>query len=273
VVPLYAMLVTKDDADVIVEVLDHALAFCDKVIQLDNCSTDGTWELVAEVAAAHPGRVVQLRQFDEAFYDGIRAEIYNAFHRELGDGWWMMFAPDEMMDGDPRPLLAEAQQAGCDAVICWMAQFVFTGADRRRWEAGEVDPAAPIRSRIRSYRVDWREFRFFRNDPTRRWDDPDLYLPRPEATWRVHRRHGMLLHYQFRSPGQIQHRIDLRHGRFPHVTSPEWTDYVKPAWKYSTYRGGPIRTTGFWYWARRIRQKWEQVRGTRGPDSGLRRAA
>ena len=272
-VRLYAMLVTKDDADVIVEVVEHALGFCDKIVQLDNCSSDGTWELVAEVSARHPGRVVQLRQFDEPFYDGIRSEIYNAFHTELGDGWWMMLAPDEMMDGDPRPRLAEAEAAGADAVMCWMAQFVFTDADRRRWESGRVDATAPIRARIRSYRVDWREFRFFRNDPDRGWDDPDLYLPRPEAEWAVHRRLGMLLHYQYRTPEQIQHRIDLRYGRFAHVASPDWTDYVRPAWRYSAYRGGPIRTTGAWYWALRIRQKWEQLRGAGAPDSAVKRAS
>ena len=39
-------------------------------------------ELVAEVSARHPGRVVQLRPFDEPFYDGIRSAIYNAFPEE-----------------------------------------------------------------------------------------------------------------------------------------------------------------------------------------------
>ena len=115
-------------------------------------------------------------------------------------------------------------------------------------------------------------FRFFRNDPDLVWDDPDGYLPRPEATWTVHRRLGMLLHHQFRSPDQIRRRIELRYGRFPHVTSPEWTDYVKPAWKYSTYRGGAIRTTGVWFYARQIRRKVEQRLGRRGPAGGLKKS-
>ena len=223
--------------------------------------------------SAHPGRIVQLRQFDEPFYDGIRAEIYNAYREELGSGWWMMLAPDEFMVGDPRPLLAEAQAAGADAVMCWMAQFVFTDHDRRRWEEGLVDPSQSVRERIRSYRVDWREYRFFRNDPALAWDDPDLYVPRPESEWTEHRRLGMLLHYQFRSPDQIRRRIELRYGRFRHVVSPDWTDYVKPWWKYSTYRGGGIRTTGAWYYARRIRQKAEVLLGRRGSGAGVQQAA
>jgi hypothetical protein len=270
---LYAMLVTKDDADVVVEIVDHALGFCDKIIQLDNCSTDGTWERVGELAIAHPDRIVQLRQFDESFYDGIRAEIYNAFRAELGDGWWLMLAPDEFLVGDPRPMLADAAASGADAVMCWMAQFVFTDRDRRRWEDGLVDPNEPIGRRVRSYRVDWREFRLFRNDPELEWDDPDLYLPRPESTWTLHRTQGMILHYQFRSPDQIRRRIELRYGRFPHVTSPEWTDYVKPWWKYSIYRGGAIRTSGFWYYARRIRQRVEMKLGRRAPSGGIPKAS
>ena len=153
-----------------------------------------------------------------------------------------------------------------------MAQFVFTDHDRRRWEEGLVDPGQPIRQRIRSYRVDWREFRFFRNDPMVVWDDHDLYVPRPTPEWTVHRRLGMLLHYQFRSPDQIRRRIELRYGRFRHVTSPEWTDYVKPWWKYSTYRGGGIRTTGGWYYARRVRQKVESLLGRRAPGAGVQKA-
>ncbi len=112
----------------IVEVVRHAATFCDKIVHLDNCSTDGTWELVGELEAEDPDRFVRLRQFDEPFYDGIRAEVYNAYRDELGDGWWMMLDSDEMMDHDPRPLLAEAAAAGDDAVHCWLAQFVFTTA-------------------------------------------------------------------------------------------------------------------------------------------------
>jgi hypothetical protein len=270
---LYAILVTKDDADVIVEVVRHAASFCDKIIQLDNCSTDGTWELMGELEAEEPDRFVRLRQFDEPFYDGIRAEIYNAYRHELGDGWWMMLAPDEMMDRDPRPLLAEAAAAGDDAVICWMAQFVFTSRDRRAWESGRIDPTAPITRRIRSYRVDWREPRFFRNDPEVVWEDPDLYLPRPDGTWSVHRRRGVLRHYQFRSPDQIQHRIDLRRGRFRHVTAQSWTEEVKAGWKYSTYRDRPIHTTGVWHYARRIRQMVQTRLGRRSPGSGVSRSS
>jgi hypothetical protein len=271
---LYAILVTKDDADVIVEVVRHAASFCDKIIQLDNCSTDGTWELMGELEAAEPDRFVRLRQFDEPFFDGIRAEVYNAYRTELGpDGWWMMLAPDELMDRDPRSWLREADGAGADALMCWMAQFVFTRGDRRRWEAGLVDPLAPVAQRIRSYRVDWREFRFFRNEPELEWVDPDLYLPKPEWDYRLHKGKGMLRHYQFRSPDQIQHRLDLRRGRFRHVTSQSWVDEVRPAWKYARYRGRPIRTTGAWFYARRVRQIVEERLGRRGAGRGVQRDA
>jgi hypothetical protein len=270
---LYAILVTKDDADVIVEVVRHAATFCDKIIQLDNCSTDGTWELMGELEAEDPDRFVRLRQFDEPFYDGIRAEVYNSYRQELGDGWWMMLAPDEMMDRDPRPLLADAAASGDDAVICWMAQFVFTSRDRRAWESGLVDPTAPVTRRVRSYRVDWREPRFFRNDPEAAWDDLDLYLPRPDSAWSIHRRRPVLRHYQFRSPDQIQHRLDLRRGRFRHVTAQSWTEEVKPRWKYSTYRDRPIHTTGVWHYARRLRQMIDTRLGRRSAGSGVKRSS
>ena len=49
------MLVTKDDADVLEESLEHALGFCDRVIAMDNCSTDGTWELLRREGGSTPG--------------------------------------------------------------------------------------------------------------------------------------------------------------------------------------------------------------------------
>jgi hypothetical protein len=83
----------------------------------------------------------------------------------------------------------------------------------------------------------------------------------------------VLRHYQFRSPDQIQHRLDLRRGRFRHVTSQSWTQEVKPRWKYSTYRDRPIHTTGVWHYARRVRQMIETRLGRRGPGSGVKQSS
>lgn len=101
------------------------------------------------------------------------------------------------------------------------------------------------------------------------WVEHDDRLPRPDSTWSVHRRHPVLRHYQFRSPDQIQHRLDVRRGRFRHVTSLSWTEEVKPAWKYSTYHDRPIHTTGVWHYARRVRQIIQTRLGRRAPGSGV----
>ena len=263
---MYGLLVTCDDFDVLPESLTHALSFCDKVIAMDNMSTDGTWEYLEAQAAALDGRVIAHRQFSERFYDGIRGELYNELHGELGEGWWMLFAADEFMVEDPRPLLREAEEAGCDAVFAWMAQFQFTTKDLAAYEAGLEDPSVSVRERRTYYRTDWREFRFVQNDPERPWEDDDCYLPRPIDEWRVHKRMAVLEHYQWRSPEQMQRRVDSRLGLFAHVNDSDWRQYVKPAWRYNRQRPGqPVKVVPAWQKLNRLRQEIQRLRsGTTG---------
>ena len=51
---IYSLLLVKNESDIIRESLLAAIKWSDKVIVMDNGSTDGTWEIVKEIATQYP---------------------------------------------------------------------------------------------------------------------------------------------------------------------------------------------------------------------------
>jgi hypothetical protein len=254
-VRLYGLGVVKDEADVLEQSIRHALRFCDRIVYLDNGSTDGSWELIQRLEAETGGRVVAFGQRTEPFHDAIRGLVYDEWHERLDpDDWWMQLDADEFVEGDPRPALRAAASRGHDRVRVWQAQFAFTDRDLAEWEAGRDDRARPIQERRRWYRADWRESRFWRNDPGRVWGGGASTHPswadRP-APWALVNRH-----YQNRDPEQMQRRIADRLDTFAHLRSADWRDYVEPSAELRHLgEGEAIRIDRHRFYARRIAQR------------------
>ncbi len=252
---LYGLLIARDEADVIAESLTHALGHCDKIICMDNGSNDRTWEIVRDMAAHHPGRVIAHKRLTEKFHDGLRAIAYNAFHQELGPrDWWLRLDADEFLNEHPAAVLAVADAEGADFVRAYQMTFALTDADVRAIERGDEDPARPIAERRRHYRVNWREYRLFRNDPAIAWDvNINPQFPQNLSKGRVASRAIFNRHYQHRDIAQVQARIAIRakNAAFAHVASEDWRNYVTPAGACHIYRPGapvafsPVRD--FWW--------------------------
>lgn len=243
-VKIYGLGLCKNEDDIVGSVVEHALGFCDKVIVLDNGSTDGSWQVITDLAERFPGRVVPFGPVDEPFFDGMRSKVWDAYFEELGeDGWWYYLDADEFLEGDPEPVLERALASGHDSVKGWIVQFRFTDVDLATWERGEEDISLPVQQRRLHYRTDWREYRFIRNFPVARWENPDSYLPRRALNPTKER--VFVRHYQFRDPDQIQKRTDARYNKtefFGHVTSPSWRDVVSPASRCAVHvEGRPFK--------------------------------
>lgn len=245
---IYGLGLCKNEDDVVGDAIEHALRFCDKVIVLDNGSTDRSFEVVQELERAHPGRVVAFGPVDEPFFDGMRSLVWDAFAAELGpDGWWYYLDADEFLEGDPIPVLERAAAGGFDSVKAWIVQFRFTELDLAEWERGGGAPppgqVVSVRDRLRHYRTDWREYRFLANRPVAPWQDRGSYLPRRELN--PTRERVFVRHYQYRDPVQMQKRIDTRVTQsefFDHVTRASWRDYVtSPRGTVVHVEGRPFR--------------------------------
>lgn len=100
---LVTALLVKDERDRYLErVLRRCLEFSDDVLVLDDGSTDGSPDLARELGCKvrHRGGPAMWGQEAPA-----RAELWDWGAEEAGDGWLLICDADQILHGDPRPLL------------------------------------------------------------------------------------------------------------------------------------------------------------------------
>ena len=105
---IYSLLLVKNEADVIAASLTDACRWSDKIIVIVNGSTDGTWEIVQQLAKSY-SQIVPWLRYEGAFHIGLRAKAFRAFRHELNkDDWWnVRLDADEFYQGDVRSFLAK----------------------------------------------------------------------------------------------------------------------------------------------------------------------
>lgn len=255
---LYGLMIARDEDDIIEQNVLHALKYCDKIIALDHMSTDETWAILKRLESQTDGKLVAYQRLDVPFSDGLRAIAYNAFHRELSkDDWWMRLDADEFVNEDPHIAMAQASKEGADFIRGDMVNFDVTDRDLEEIEAGRDTRSAPIELRRRYYRVNWREYRLFRNDPEVEWNVAiNRNFPQNLSSKLLCSKALFFRHYGDRDVAQMTKRIAKRIGspEFPHVQETEWRKYVKPAKNYHYYTpGAPIKYNPWIdFWPRRL---------------------
>lgn len=257
-VRIYAICLIKNEGDIIAECLVHALRFCDRIFVLDNGSTDGTWETVNSLAKQHPEIVIE-EQLLIPFRDGMRSIVYNKYHQELTDqDWWLRLDGDELLEGDPRNVLARANREKADFVTAWNLQFYYTDTDYKNWASEKEDLTRPVTERRRYYSINWREYRFFRNQSSQPWNE--AIAPQwPNGLKRACSQRIYNRHYPYRTPDQIKEKLLARfgHAQFRHVDSVDWKTKLLPSGQLNYYQEGkPPTINKFDYYLKRLRMIW-----------------
>jgi len=237
-----ALCVMKNEADVIAQTLRDALRWCDAVYVLDNGSDDGGWEIVQALALEDP-RIVPHARDTRRFTDDIRAVLYDAYSSEAREGdWWCRLDADEFYLDDPRVVLADVPQQ-CFSVWSASLSYYFTDVDAERWER---DPEAfadgvPVQDKCRYYLNHWSEPRFFRHLDALRWREGDGGYPAALWARQASPERILLRHFPYRSPEQIQRRLDARAAgaEFAHETVGGWADAVAGIRAHGAFLGGP----------------------------------
>jgi len=195
---------TKNEADVVEECLTDAARWSDRIYVYDGASTDGTWEKVQAMAAQN-GRIVAWKSDGCVFREGLRAEVFNAFRDECADGdWWCQLNADEFYVQDVRQFLAGVPKS--EHVVWGLnIQYYLTPKDVEGEPfAGEFHRD---RDRIRYYKAACAERRFFRHRAGLQWRESDAW---PHHLGVTHLELLHFRHYPYRSPQQIQTRLDVR---------------------------------------------------------------
>lgn len=201
---IFGIMIVKDEADVISPFLKHAEEWADRIFVYDNGSTDGTWELVQERAN---DIVVPWKRETIPFHNDLRSRVFNAFRHESsqGDWWCYRMDPDEFYADSPRKILPSVPER-YHSVARKAMNLSITREDIEEYDFTgdfEVD-VEHIRYMRRTAKL---ENRFFRYRESVRWEENGkctingLIWPQTMP----------VLHYQWRSPEQIQKRLEKKH--------------------------------------------------------------
>jgi glycosyltransferase involved in cell wall biosynthesis len=204
------------------------VAWADAIYVYDNGSDDGTWEIVHELAATSP-EIVPYRSEARPYSQALRKDLFEEYRARGSRGdWWCQLDADEFYIDDPRSFLAAVPEP-YDEVWSASFEYYFTDVDAARYaeDPGAYADDVPVVEKCRYYVNNWSEPRFFRDSARLAWYEggwPDRLGPAYPTRIR-------LKHFQYRSPEQIQKRLDTRReafarGSFLHEQFPEWKQSV-----------------------------------------------
>jgi len=199
---IHCIALTKNEEDVVGYCLTEAAKWADFIYVYDGQSTDGTWEIVKSLSSE---KIIPWKQDGKVFKEGLRAEVFDAFRNLATEGdWWLQLNVDEFHFSNIRSVLSN-MSGTTDFVWGVPIEYYLTPED-----AQTIDFALPIEatlSQLRYYRVDWSEPRCFRYRKRLVWNG--------DWAWPLHagitaKPRIFFKHYPYRSPRQIQTRLDVR---------------------------------------------------------------
>lgn len=248
---IHAICLVKNEGDVIAQTLRYASNFCSQIYVFDTGSTDDSWQQVEQSASEV---IVPFRHENVPFFDGLRAQIFNAVRDRLEVGDWIyILDADEFLAEDPRQAIRIAEQEGAQQIDTYQYNFHFTDADWQQHQRGLDSRERPITQRRRYYRFTNIEQRLFRIAADTVWhehtdaDNPHGFM-RPQGAKKLKKCSYRLpnCHYQYRDPEQIQLRMQTR--RAARETNPHnfihyqaldfdmnWQQYIIPSQQLNYY--------------------------------------
>lgn len=223
---IYAISLVKDEVDVVEYCLRSAARWAEKIIVYDNGSTDGTWELVQELAKENP-TIIAWQRNDKPFYEGLRGEAFDAFKHlaQEGDWWCFRLDSDEIYPEDPRPQLQQTPSK-YHVVAKESIEYVLSYEDMEQYDFTKLRPVNF--DNIRHYLHNtYTEVRFFRHRTRLEWE-PGRDMPKHIGIVSPYR--IKVQHFQYRSIPQMVKRIENRRIARTHGYT-NWEFAENPDWK------------------------------------------
>ena len=200
---IFGVAVMKNESDIVRPFLEHSSKWCDRIFVYDNGSTDGTWPIVQEMASAV---IVAWKSEDVPFHNSLRARVFNAFRNEAqpGDWWCYRLDADEFYIDNPREFLASVPERYHTVYRkCINYRISLEDAEQYQFTGDFAQDRQYLRYFLPKGGV---ERRFIRHREGLVWTEekglnytgvtcPDMILAQ---------------HFRWRSPQQIQKRLDSK---------------------------------------------------------------
>ena len=227
---IHALCIAKNEIDIIEQTLVKAINWCDFIYFFDNGSIDGTWERVLDLAKKNK-QIIPYKQEDCPFSDTLRSQIFNQYRANCSEGdWWCRLDADEIYIDNPSEFIAKIDM-NCNVITSATFHYYFTDRDLVLYEQ---DPSlyaddVPVENKCKYYLNNWSEIRLFKYSKNLIWQSDREWpsgLTGDACPVRIR-----LKNFQYRSPQQIQKRIETRReavyrGLFPHESQLDWKKMV-----------------------------------------------
>ncbi|BAY07248.1 glycosyltransferase family 2 protein [Calothrix sp. NIES-2098] len=198
---IHSICVVKNEVDIIGYCLEQASKWSDRIYIYDGASTDGTWEKVLSMQSE---QIIPWKQDGKVFQESLRGEVFNEFkHLAKPGDWWCHLDSDEFYVRSPREFLAKVSPF--NQVVWGIAiEYYLTSKDINLLDFRQ--PMSELLSALKFYKIENSEPRFFRHRDGLIWDNGSW----PKHMGVVNQERILYKHYKYRTPEQIQKRLDTR---------------------------------------------------------------
>lgn len=224
---IHGMCLVKNEDDIVAQTLIAAIEWCDFIYIFDNGSTDKTWEIVLSLSKQYE-QIIPYKQEDCVYSDFLRSQIFNHYKDKYAENDWLcLLDADEFYIDNPRHFLSDIQKK---YQVVWNSSFQYYFTDKAlelyKKNPCLYDDEIPVERKCRYYLNNWSEPRFFRYRKNLKWYRGKI----PNNLGYVYPLRIRLKHYQYRSPQQIQKRLNTR---FDAISKgcPEFIHEVQNNWK------------------------------------------
>ncbi len=200
---IHSICVVKNEGDIIEHCLQQAAQWSDYIYVYDGESTDDTWE---KVLGMQSEKIIPWKRHNKVFQECLRGEVFNAFKHQAQDGdWWCRLDADEFYIESPRDFLARVK-AQYHVVWGIAIEYYLTHEDHNSLDF--TLPIPQLLPQLKHYKAENSEARFFRHRTGVVWHDEHAAWPKHMGV--VNRERILYKHYKYRTPFQIQQRLDTR---------------------------------------------------------------
>ncbi|MBX2926531.1 MAG: glycosyltransferase family 2 protein [Saprospiraceae bacterium] len=205
---IFGICLVKNESDIIAYSLLESLKWADKIFVYDNGSTDNTWDIVKELAK-HNDAIIPFKSEAKPFRDGLRAEVFNAYRHlaKPGDWWCVRCDTDEFYVDNPKEFLPQISRLH-HVVASMHFEYRLTIEDVT--ELTFDKPVEELIAQLRYYHYKQNcEIRFVKHRKRLKWPEGQGFgYPKHKGILAPQR--VKVQHFQYRSPDQIQNRIEVR---------------------------------------------------------------